>query len=72
MPTVSGTLWFSINSSGTIYEYSKAGSQLNSISVAGFSPDNQWGGEMPIGQIFAIFADGFESGDTSRWSKTVP
>ena len=66
------TLWFSINSSGTIYEYSKAGSQLNSISVAGFSPDNQWGGEMPIGQIFAIFADGFESGDTSRWSKTVP
>lgn len=66
---LAGTLWFGINGSGTIYQYSKAGTQLGSISVAGYSPDNQWGGEM---QICLIFKDGFESGNTSAWSVTVP
>jgi len=40
------TLWGKLNGGGTLYQYSKAGALLNTVVVPGFSPGNDYGGEM--------------------------
>jgi hypothetical protein len=45
----SDTLWMKSNQGATIYQYSKAGAQLAALTIPGFSPGNDWGGEMPMG-----------------------
>jgi hypothetical protein len=39
------SLWVKFNSDGTIYNYSKGGTQLAAITVPGLSGFNDWGGE---------------------------
>ena len=44
----SDTLWMKVNGGSTIYQYSKAGVQLAAVTIPGFDPSNDWGGEMPM------------------------
>lgn len=42
------TLWGKLNGGGTLYQYSKTGTLLNTVVVPGFSPNNDYGGEMGL------------------------
>ena len=42
------TLWGKLNGGGTLYQYSKTGTLLNTVVVPGLSPGNDYGGEMAI------------------------
>ncbi len=48
------TLWGKLNGGGTLYQYSKSGTLLNTVVVPGFSPSNDYGGEMQAAPIEPI------------------
>jgi hypothetical protein len=48
------TLWGKLNGGGTLYQYSKTGTLLNTVVVPGFSPGNDYGGEMALSAAEAI------------------
>lgn len=45
---VADSLWFKHRGGGTLYEYSKTGVPRQTVVVPGFSPSNDFGGEMPM------------------------
>ncbi len=48
MDDADGTLWVGDNGSNVIAQYSTAGVLLNTVTIPGWSPSNQWGGELLI------------------------
>ncbi len=48
------TLWGKNNGGGTLYQYSKTGTLLNTVVVPGLSPGNDFGGEMAIAPVEPI------------------